>query len=330
MKKLVAMILCLMVAAGTLAGCGTGEEKQDDTLQIVTTIFPEYDWVREILGEMAELADVTMLLDSGVDLHSYQPTADDIIKISDCDLFIYVGGESDEWVEDVLQETENPNRKVINLLEALGDRVKTEEMVEGMQETEHEHEEQGEAHEEDHEEESDEHIWLSLKNASVLCRVISNAIQELDPLNQAIYAENTKLYLDKLSNLDESYQALVEEATYDTVLFGDRFPFRYLMDDYGLHYYAAFSGCSAESEASFETILFLANKMDALELPCVLTIDGAKHRIAETIVENTAAKNQKVVTMDSMQSVTSSGVKNGVSYLSIMEKNLAALDEAIG
>ncbi len=332
MKKLMAMILCLMVAAGTLAGCGTGEEKQDDTLQIVTTIFPEYDWVREILGEMAELADVTMLLDSGVDLHSYQPTADDIIKISDCDLFIYVGGESDEWVEDVLQETENPNRKVINLLEALGDRVKTEEMVEGMQETEHEHEheEQGEAHEEDHEEESDEHIWLSLKNASVLCRVISNAIQELDPLNQAIYAENTKLYLDKLSNLDESYQALVEEATYDTVLFGDRFPFRYLMDDYGLHYYAAFSGCSAESEASFETILFLANKMDALELPCVLTIDGAKHRIAETIVENTAAKNQKVVTMDSMQSVTSSGVKNGVSYLSIMEKNLAALDEAIG
>ena len=330
MKKLVAMVLCLMVAVGTLAGCGTGEEKQDDTLQIVTTIFPEYDWVREILGEMAELADVTMLLDSGVDLHSYQPTADDIIKISDCDLFIYVGGESDEWVEDVLQETENPNRKVINLLEVLGDRVKTEEMVEGMQETEHDHEEQGEAHEEEHEEESDEHIWLSLKNAAVLCREISDAIQVIDPENRAIYAENTKVYLEKLSNLDESYQALVEGAAYDTVLFGDRFPFRYLMDDYGLHYYAAFSGCSAESEASFETILFLANKMDALELPCVLTIDGAKHRIAETIVENTAAKNQKVVTMDSMQSVTSSTVKNGVSYLSIMEKNLAALDEAIG
>lgn len=330
MKKLVAMVLCLMVAVGTLAGCGTGEEKQDDTLQIVTTIFPEYDWVREILGEMAELADVTMLLDSGVDLHSYQPTADDIIKISDCDLFIYVGGESDEWVEDVLQETENPNRKVINLLEVLGDRVKTEEMVEGMQETEHDHEEQGEAHEEEHEAESDEHIWLSLKNAAVLCREISDAIQVIDPENRAIYAENTKVYLEKLSNLDESYQALVEGAAYDTVLFGDRFPFRYLMDDYGLHYYAAFSGCSAESEASFETILFLANKMDALELPCVLTIDGAKHRIAETIVENTAAKNQKVVTMDSMQSVTSSTVKNGVSYLSIMEKNLAALDEAIG
>ena len=327
MKKITALLLALFMLVGVLAGCGKqNDTNQTDKLSIVTTIFPEYDWVREILGDKADNAEITMLLDNGVDLHSYQPTADDIVKISDCDLFIYVGGESDEWVEDALRNAANRNMKVINLLEVLGDSVKTEEIVEGMQEEEHEHED---AEEHEHEEEADEHVWLSLKNAKMLVRVISKALQELDPNNKDIYAANADAYVKKLSALDAEYQAAVDAASNKTILFGDRFPFRYLVDDYGLRYYAAFVGCSAETEAGFETISFLAKRVDEWKLPCVLTIEGAQHKIAETVVRNTTAKNQRVLTMDSMQSTTSKDVKNGTTYLSVMEKNLSVLKEAL-
>ena len=333
MKKITTLLLALLLLAAVLAGCGkqNTDNKTDEAekLSIVTTIFPEYDWVREILGDKTDNAEITMLLDNGVDLHSYQPTADDIIRISDCDLFVYVGGESDGWVDDALKNATNKDMKVINLLDVLGDSVKTEETVEGMQEEEHDHEhEEGEEHE--HEEEKDEHVWLSLRNAETLVAAISNALQELDPDNKDVYAANSDAYIKKLSALDADYQAAVDAATYKTVLFGDRFPFRYLVDDYGLSYYAAFVGCSAETEASFETISFLAGKVDELKLPCVLTIEGAQHKIAETIVQNTAEKNQKVLTMDSMQSTTSKDVANGTTYLSVMEKNLSVLKEAIG
>ncbi|WP_418405338.1 metal ABC transporter substrate-binding protein [Anaerotignum faecicola] len=327
MKKITALLLALFMLVAALAGCGKqNDTNQTDKLSIVTTIFPEYDWVREILGEKADNAEITMLLDNGVDLHSYQPTADDIVKISDCDLFIYVGGESDEWVEDALRNAANGNMKVINLLEVLGDSVKTEEIVEGMQEAEHEHED---AEEHEHEEEADEHVWLSLKNAKMLVRVISKALQELDPDSKDIYAANADAYVKKLSALDAEYQAAVDAASNKTILFGDRFPFRYLVDDYGLHYYAAFVGCSTETEAGFETISFLAKRVDEWKLPCVLTIEGAQHKIAETVVRNTTAKNQRVLTMDSMQSTTSKDVKNGTTYLSVMEKNLSVLKEAL-
>ena len=282
----------------------------------------------------ALIDDFTHREDNGVDLHSYQPTADDIVKISDCDLFIYVGGESDEWVEDALRNAANRNMKVINLLEVLGDSVKTEEIVEGMQEEEYEHEdaeehEHEDAEEHEHEEEADEHVWLSLKNAKMLVRVISKALQELDPDSKDIYAANADAYVKKLSALDAEYQTAVDAASNKTILFGDRFPFRYLVDDYGLRYYAAFVGCSAETEAGFETISFLAKRVDEWKLPCVLTIEGAQHKIAETIVRNTTAKNQRVLTMDSMQSTTSKDVKNGTTYLSVMEKNLSVLKEAL-
>ena len=508
MKKMIPLFLVLTMVVGLLAGCGkknaaeTGES-DSNKLSVVTTIFPEYDWVKEILGDKAESTDLTMLLDNGVDLHSYQPTADDIVKISDCDLFIYVGGESDGWVEDALKEATNKDMKVIDLLEVLGDSVKTEETVEGMQETEHAHDhskevstfedhevqdrslsdwagswqsaypfaldgtlddafaamaEEGEmtadeyktyyqngyktditnidiagdhiaftyedgkkvgsdykyigyyiqnwstgtkaamyrfeavdrtsgapiciefndhmiesaapehfhirmsnesfdaivdpekswptffpadmtgedlcehmeGHGHDHEEEADEHVWLSLKNAKTLVAAIADALQELDPDNKDTYAANTSAYIEKLSALDGAYQSAVDGAARKTVLFGDRFPFRYLVDDYGLRYYAAFAGCSAESEASFETVSFLAKKVDELELPCVLTIEGKNHKIAETIVENTAEKNQKILTMDSMQSMTSKDAANGATYLSVMEQNLSVLKEALG
>ena len=333
MKKITALLLALLMLVGALAGCGKqNDTNKTDKLSIVTTIFPEYDWVREILGDKADNAEVTMLLDNGVDLHSYQPTADDIVKISDCDLFLYVGGESDGWVDDALKNATNKNMKVINLLDVLGDSVKTEEVVEGMQETEHDHDHDHskEVSTFEDEEEKDEHVWLSLKNAEVFVNAISKSLQELDPDNRDTYAANAAAYIEKLSALDGEYQAAVDAATYKTVVFGDRFPFRYLVDDYGLRYYAAFVGCSAETEASFETVSFLAKKVDELKLPCVLTIEGAQHKIAETIVRNTAEKNQKVLTMDSLQSTSSKDVANGTTYLSVMEKNLSVLKEALG
>ena len=332
LKRIFAVFFCLLLAAGILGGCGKAASLSASTLsasqsgskplKIVTTIFPEYDWVHEILGDKADHAEVTMLLDNGVDLHSYQPTADDMIKISDCDLFIYVGGESDGWVEDALKEAANQDMQVIKLLDVLGEQVKEEEVVEGMEAEEEESEDEDEP-------EYDEHVWLSLKNAETLCNAITDALEEIDPANKDAYAANAASYLEKLAALDDEYQTVVDNAARKTVLFGDRFPFRYLVDDYGLSYYAAFAGCSAETEASFETISFLAGKVDELGLPCVLTIESAQHKIAETILRNTAEKDQSILTLDSMQSTTSTDVANGTTYLSVMEGNLDVLKQAL-
>ena len=329
MKKILVIMIAVMFAAIGLSACGK-EEKTNiaggDSLSIVTTVFPEYDWVMNILGDNPANADVTLLLDNGVDLHSYNPTAQDIIKVSSCDMFIYVGGESDKWVDDALKEAVNPDMVVINLLDVLGDSVKEEEVVEGM-EVEEEEEEEGEEGEE--EVEYDEHVWLSLRNASKLCTAIEEGLEKIDASNASVYKSNLSSYTDTLSALDEKYKEAVSEGTKDTLLFADRFPFRYLVDDYGLNYYAAFVGCSAETEASFETVLFLANKVDELSLHTVLTIEGKDHKIADTVISSTESKDQKTATMDSMQSCTSQDVKNGVTYVKIMEDNLEVLREAL-
>ena len=342
-KKITGLALALVLLLSSLAGCGAADNKTeknvDGKLQIIATIFPEYDWVKNILGENPAGAETTLLLNNGVDLHSFQPTAADIMKISECDLFIYVGGESDEWVEDALKEAVNKDMVVINLLESLGTRAKEEEIVEGM---EHEHDEEDHEHEEEHadeehegeeheheEAELDEHVWLSLQNSSVLVEGISEALQKIDPDHAEEYKKNTEAYLAKIAELDQKYQAAVSAGRVSTVLFGDRFPFRYLTDDYGLSYYAAFSGCSAETEASFETVAFLSEKLQELGLEAVLTIEGTDHGIAETIIGNTAEKDQKVLVLDSMQSTTEEDIKAGASYLGIMEKNLEVLKEAL-
>ena len=340
MKKFLSAVVAAFLALGSLTACNSAGAKGNGKLQIVTTIFPEYDWVMNVLGDKASGADVTMLLDNGVDLHSFQPTAADIMKISSCDLFIYVGGESDEWVEDALKEAVNKDMVVINLMDELGDAVKEEELVEGMQgedEEEHDHDDHDEDHEhEDHEHhheegevEYDEHVWLSLRNAQVLVKSISEALQKIDSANAEAYKKNADSYIESLKSLDADYKAVVDAASNKTILFGDRFPFRYMVDDYGLTYYAAFVGCSAESEASFETITFLAKKVDELALPAIFTIEGKDKRIAETISRNTASKDQKILTLDSMQSVSSGDIKNGTTYMSIMESNLSVLKEAL-
>ena len=331
MKKMftgIAAILCsaFMLTACAGQGSGAAHSAVSDKLSIVTTIFPEYDWVMQILGDKAADADVTMLLDNGVDLHSYQPVAEDILKIANCDVFIYVGGESDGWVDDALKEAVNPDMVVINLLEVLGDSVKEEEVVEGMQaEEEEEEEEEGE----EEEVEYDEHVWLSLKNASVLCDAIAEGIAKADAENASVYQANNDAYKAQLSALDEQYREAVADAAFDTVLFGDRFPFRYLTDDYNLNYYAAFVGCSAETEASFETVVFLSNKVDELGLNSILNIENSDQKIAQTIRDNTADKDQQIFSLDSMQATTSEDVKNGATYLSVMTANLEVLKQAL-
>lgn len=503
MKKYISILLAAVMAVGCLAGCGqkNSNEQADNTddgkLKVVTTIFPEYDWVKEIAGDEISNIDLTMLLDNGVDLHSYQPTSEDILKISDCDLFVYVGGESDSWVDDALKNATNKDMQVINLLDVLKDSIKTEESMPGMQAEEgHNH---GYAHFEDsdvqdrtlsdwdgdwqsvypylqdgvldevmekkaesgektaeeykeyyengyktdvsqitidaenntmcfvkngvaskatyeykgyqiydyesgsrgvryffeatsgdadapkyvqfsdhgiapgkaehfhiyagndgfdalseemenwptyypadmsgkeiaedmleHEEkEYDEHVWLSLKNAQTLCKAIAEALETADPEHKDVYAANVDSYLEKLSSLDGQYQDAVANASQKTLLFGDRFPFRYMVDDYGLKYYAAFAGCSAESEASFETISFLAKKVDELGLKNIMTIENSDQKIAKTIRDNTKDKNQEILSLDSMQSTTSEDVKNETTYLSVMESNLDVLKKAM-
>ena len=329
MKKVCAFVLALVLLTGLFSCPALASGKK---ISVVTTLFPFYDWVREVGGENVE---ITLLLDSGVDLHSYQPSAQDILKISAADLFIYVGGESDAWVEDVLKTANRGGLTSMSLLEALGDSIKMEEIVEGM-EHEHEHDEDhdhDEAHDHDedheHEAEADEHVWLSLRNAQELTRAIADALAELDPDHAESYRANAAAYIEKLAALDAEYISAVENAAFHTVLFGDRFPFRYLADDYGLTYYAAFSGCSAESEASFQTIVFLAQKVDELGLPAVLTIENPKTRIAETVVATTKAKDQKILSIDSMQGTTARDIQAGATYLGIMESNLQILIDAL-
>ena len=363
-KRWMAMATAAVLAFGTLAGCGQSGKKTESTaastessaeasgkkLKIVATIFPEYDWVRQILGDEAKNADITLLLDKGVDLHSYQPNAEDIAKISECDLFLYVGGESDGWVKDALKEGKNPDRKVINLLEALGNNTKEEEVVEGMQAEEEEGSKDSEstaasqaaesqaagestaASAESEEEECpeyDEHVWLSLRNAESICEVITEDLKSLDSAHAAVYEANLKKYTEQLDSLDQQYTDTVKAAANKTLLFGDRFPFRYLVDDYGIKDYAAFVGCSAETEASFETVSFLAKKMDELGLKHVMTIEGPNKKIAETIIQNTKDKNQDILTLNSMQSTTEQDIESGETYLGIMQQNLEVLKKAL-
>lgn len=333
---------------------GNGSNQNSDNsdsqkLQVVATIFPEYDWVKEILGDQADNVDLTLLLGNGTDMHSFQPTMADILKVSTCDVFIYVGGESDAWVADVLKGAGNPDRKAVNLMEVLGDQVKEEEVVEGMQD------EDGHTHVDDHDNnadsdkdlagndashdsdshahdddlEYDEHVWLSLKNASLFCDTIASTLADVDPEHAQLYQQNAAAYEEKLAALDQEYQTTVDDSQSQTLLFADRFPFRYLTDDYNLTYYAAFTGCSAETDASFETITFLAGKLDELKLPVVLTIENSDQKVAKAVIENTNTKDQKILTLNSMQSVTTQDVEEGTTYLSIMENNLQILKEAL-
>ena len=323
MKRLLCFIIVILVLMTSFCSCSPEKKTESTRISIVTTIFPEYDFVMQILGEKKDNFDVTMLLDSGVDLHSFQPTVDDMVKISDCDLFVYIGGESDEWVEDTLKNSNNKNQISLNLMDTLKGILKEEETAEGMQEEKEENEE------EENGTEYDEHIWLSLKNAVRICEALKEKIVLLDGKNKDIYENNTDEYIEKLNTLDKKFEDTVKMAKRKTLLFCDRFPFRYLTDDYNLSYYAAFKGCSAESEASFETVNFLAEKIDELKLPYVLILEGSNKKIANTVINESKNKNAQIISINSMQSITDKELENKTSYIDIMNKNLEALKKAL-
>ena len=337
-----------------LAACGTKSETEGAAkkISVIAVTYPQYDWLKNVLGGRADAVDLKLLIKNGADLHSYQPSAQDIAAIAGANMVVYVGGESDEWIEKALAATPKEGRIEVNMMKVLGDRVKEEEVVEGMEHhhehgeeaegPEHEHHEHAKVtepaeatsehhhHDEEEEVENDEHIWLSLKNAEILVKALAESIAKLDTAHATEYHMNAALYIAKISALDAQYRATMENATLKTILFGDRFPFRYLVDDYGIKYYAAFVGCSAESEASFETITFLAGKMDSLALPAIFTIDGSDGKIARAILDaSKKSKNAEVLMLNSMQSVKDEQIKAGADYLSIMRGNLEVLKKAI-
>lgn len=323
MKKFIAIIVSALALFSSSVICGCGNNASGKK-SIVVTVFPEYDWVMNILGDKKEEFDVTLLLDSGADLHSYQPSVKDIATLSACDLFVYVGGESDAWVDKALKNATNKDMKVINLLETLGDKAREEEEREGMQEEDHDHD-----HEEDEEIEYDEHVWLSLKNAKLFVTEISNAVKTLDGENADIYSSNANSYIERLDDLDGKYAAAVNNANRDTILFGDRFPFLYLVKDYGLNYYAAFKGCSAATEVSPATLYFLKEKINELDIKVILVLESSDKKIANAIKNETNTKDQEIVVVDSLQSANEREYANGRNYLNIMESNLISLKKAL-
>ncbi len=321
MKKITALITVLIMIITCFSACSETPADNTKKLSIVATTFPQYDWVKQILGEKSEDVQLTLLLDDGVDLHSYQPTVTDLVTVSSCDMFIYVGGESDSWVADALKNATNKNMTVINLMELLGETVLEEETVEGMQNEEDK--------EHSAESENDEHIWLSLKNAVSVCKYITEKLCEIDADNSAVYKANSENYIKNLNELHSEYETAVKEAKYSTIVVADRFPFRYLVNDYNINYYAAFSGCSTETQASFETVIFLSEKLEENKLGAVVITENSDGSVANTVISNTTDKNQKVLALNSMQSVTAKDVENNASYLEIMKENLSILKQAL-
>ncbi len=320
--------LALLSLIFLLTGC-TGDNR-GGRLQVVTTVFPAYDWARELLSGV-EGVDLTVIVDNGVDLHSYQPSAKDIVQMSTCDVLIHVGGESDVWVQEVLDNAPDEQRTVINLMELLGDDAKELPHTEN-----DEHENDGDEHDHEHEHDEgcehlyDEHVWLSLRNARAFCEVIADELCKRLPEEEETLKANALAYDGVLADLDSRFEELVAGAERSTILVGDRFPFLYLTEDYGLTYYAAFAGCEADTEASFETIVSLSEKVDELKLPCVLILDGSDGKLADTIISTAKSEGVEKHTLHSMQSVTKKAAQAGVTYVSEMEKNYETLKKALG
>ena len=315
-KKYLCTLFAALTALTLLAASGC-ETSSAGKLHIVCTIFPQYDWVRE-LTKGAQNVEVTLLEDSGADLHNFQPSAADKVSILNSDLFVYTGGESDDWARTLLKNAEKDVRS-LDLIEALGDRALTEE--EGIEESgEHDHA---------HEDETDEHIWLSVQNAKVLVSAIREELCGVDEDNAALYRENRENYLIELNKLDEAFEETVSSAERSVLVFADRYPFRYLAHDYGLTCYAAFSGCSAESEASFATILTLVKHVEENALPYVMVLENSTQKTARTVIENTESKDQGILVLNSLQSVSREDIESGATYLGLMKEDLAVLQTAL-
>lgn len=385
------------------------ESIYQEKIDIVATSFHEYDWLCQIVGVENTRVSISLLIDNGVDIHSFEPTMHDINRIAHADVFIHNGGASDAWVQDILahsvkkEDTKAPI--IFNVMQELGDVLREEAMVEGMQEgahhhghrhrhghrhghehgheshaghahdnhshVGHEHDEYGNCiildehkedkhqhesahqagHEHDHAQDhaqdhvncshdhahtttnhlshADEHVWLSLKNAMIICEKLNVLLSELDPLNKEVYTRNTQKYIDSLKELDEKFKAQRSNASRNTIIVADRFPFLYMMEEYGINYFAAFHGCSAETEASFKTIAFLTEKLNTLNVKSILILENGMRALAQTIVKNSKNADCAIRELSSMQSIAKENIAQGISYYSIMEENFEILNTVL-
>ncbi|MGN0814647.1 MAG: metal ABC transporter substrate-binding protein [Candidatus Coproplasma sp.] len=313
MKKIFALLCAILISLPIfgVTGCTTDDGGKK---KIVCTIFPQYDWIVTILGDKSDEYELSLLTDTGVDLHNYQPSFSDVAKIAASDLFVYVGGESDGWVEGTLTSYPDENRLtvcMIDLVEAI-----EEEELEGEEEHDHDHGE---------EEEYDEHVWLSLRNAQAIVSELAEKLCTLDESNAAYYRTNAENYNKKLGALDAQYAEVVSEAKYDTIVVADRFPFLYTVKDYGLNYYAAFSGCSAATEISLATKNILVNALNDLKLGYVIVTESSDKSVAQSVIAASDDKNRQILVLDSCQTVNTAKIQSGYTYYGAMTANLDTL-----
>ena len=312
MKRLLVLIVAAALAL-SLCACGEREtEGEDGRLRIVTTVFPAYDFARQVAGDQAK---VTLLVPPGAETHSFEPTAQDMRRIQSCDLLICNGGESEAWLETLLagQETEIPSLVMLECVDAL-----EEERKEGMQETEEEGEED--------EIEYDEHVWTSPVNAQRICRAIAEALAARDEENREVYQANCNAYCEKLMELDAAFRAVVEQGSHRTLIFADRFPVRYFVEEYGLDYFAAFPGCAEDTEPAAGTVAFLIDRVREEQIPAVFYIEFSNEKMADVICEDTGCKK---LLFHSCHNVTADQLKSGISYYELMQGNVESLREAL-
>ena len=310
MKKLLYIILCLGLLL-SLCGCGAQPEAETDGLSIVTTVFPAYDFARQIAGDRAQ---VSLLLPPGAESHSFEPTAKDMVRVHSADLFFCNGGESEAWVEELLESGEDIRAlSMMDCVDAL-----EEEIKEGMQENRAEEEE---------ETEYDEHVWTSPRNAIRICEALCDELCSLDPEGESDYRARLAAYRAELEALDAAFRQTVSEGKHRTVIFADRFPVRYFVEEYGLEYFAAFPGCAEDTEPSARTVAFLIDRVREEQIPAVFYIEFSNEKMADQICEDTGCGKRL---FHSCHNVSADDLRGGVTYLELMQNNVLALKEALG
>ena len=343
MKKLFFAIVMGALLTNSLVSMSRSEN-ESGRIDVVTTTFPAYDWTKNVIGDHADLYNLNLLSDKGVDVHSFQPSVADIIELTTSDLLVYIGGEAEYWVTEALEnEAGKVTTTPLNLMEELRSissslllEVEHDHDCDNHDHDLHDHDDDCDDHDHDHHHHDhregfvheDEHIWLSLKRAQLSVTAIAEYLAELDPVNENDYFANARNYNKELEALSNEYQSVVDAAEEKSLIFGDRFPFAYFADDYDIHYHAAFTGCSSETEASFETIANLAEMVDSHNLKYVMAIEGSQSSIADTIANNTKTKDQEILYVNALEIMTNAQIEQGTTYLGLMKENLAVFTKA--
>lgn len=309
----VLMVVMTLISVVMISGCDVNQQNEkNDKITVVTTIFPQYDFFRQIAGDKINLS---MLIKPGNDIHSYEPSPQDIKKINGADMLVYVGGDSDAWIDEIMDSVDMDDKVQIGLMDCVS--TVEEESKKGMTIKEEGGEE---------EKEYDEHVWTSPQNAILIVRKLCAALSELDPDNASYYKQNSKEYIKKLEKLDEEFKEVVKQSKRKEIIVGDRFPFRYLTEEYGLDYYAAFPGCSDSTEANAETIAFLIDKVKEDDIPVVFHTEMSNEQVCDAICEQTGAKSEQ---LNAVHNISDDDFKAGVTYIDLMEHNVEVLKEAL-